>query len=206
MTLELVRGIPFNLHPPGEAVSDAIRRTGDFFEAEILDYLRDYFPEHGTILDIGANIGNHSIYFANFLKYRQILAFEPIPANYILLTENCAFYNAFYPFKFGITDKEKLLRIEPNISNMGASEVRLDGSVEVIGIPLDLLSLYDVTLLKIDVEWHEPEVISGAANLIRKNKPLILIEDVRNEYGGLLTDYKLIKGWPEHRTYLWGTV
>lgn len=199
----LIRGVELSLHPEGEALSDHIRDRNDFFEVEILEYIKGNFPVHGTIVDIGANIGNHSAYFASFLKYRQILAFEPVPANYILLTKNCAHYRGFYPFKFGITNQEKMLQIEPNRGNMGASEVREGGSVEVIGIPLDRMALYDVSLVKIDVEWHEPEVLQGAYATIQKNKPLILIEDVRDEYGRLLPDYTKIGSWPEHRTYLY---
>lgn len=199
----LIRGVELELHPEGEALSDHIRVKNEFFECETLDYIKDNFPHQGTIVDIGANIGNHSAYFANFLEYRQILAFEPVPANYILLVKNCAYYRSFYPFKFGITNQEKPLRIEPNRSNMGASEVSAEGSLEVIGLPLDRFGLYDVTLMKIDVEWHEPEVLQGAYATIQKNRPMILIEDAKEEYGKLLPDYQLLKAWPEHRTYLY---
>jgi len=199
----LIRGVNLNLHPIGEALSDHIRRENDFFEAEILDFIRDNFPTHGTILDVGANIGNHSAYFANFLNYRQIVAFEPVPENYVLLVQNCAYYNGFYPFKWAVTDKDTSLRISPKFDNMGASFVNREGTLEVVGVPLDNLSLYDVTLLKIDVEWHEPEVLAGARALIEKNRPLILIEDTKDEYADLFPNYRKIKGWPQHGTYLY---
>lgn len=198
-----IRGIELKLHPEGEALSDHIRRENDFFEAEILDFIKSNFPVHGTIVDIGANIGNHSTYFARFLKYRQILAFEPVPANYVLLAANCAYYNGFYSFKFGITNQEKMLHVFQKFDNMGASMVHEEGTIEVIGIPLDRFSLYDVTLIKIDVEWHEPEVLQGAYATIQRNKPLILIEDVRDEYAELLPDYEKIQSWPQHGTYLY---
>ena len=198
-----IRGVNLKLHPEGEALSDHIRRENDFFESHILDFIRDNFPVHGTILDVGANVGNHSAYFANFLKYRQILAFEPIPDNYILLVQNCAFYRAFYPFKFAISNQEQLIHLTPNKANMGASMVTPDGEIEVIAIPLDLLNLYDCTLIKLDVEYHEPKVLLGAYKTIEKNKPLILIEDSAEEYAKLLPDYDCIQGWDEDRTYLY---
>lgn len=199
-----IRGIPFELHPQGEMFSDAIRRDEDFFEAEILDYIADNYPVHGTIVDIGANIGNHSLFFCNKLQYRQILAFEPVPDNYILLTINCARYRGFYPFKFALDSHIGLVNIAPQHSNMGASFVSPEGTIEVVAIPLDLFSLYDCTLIKIDVELYEPEVLRGAYLTISKNRPLILIEDANQEYGHLLPDYKMIKAWPEHKTYLYG--
>lgn len=201
--MELIRGIPFELHPAGEALSDHIRREKDFFEAEILDYIKDNFPIHGTIVDIGANIGNHSIFFAKFLQYRQILAFEPVPDNYILLTLNCARFQGFYPFKLALGSENKIVNIAPNWENMGASMVDKDGKLEIMAIPLDLISLYDCTLIKIDVEYYEPEVLKGAYLTIQKNKPLILIEDVKEEYSALLPDYECIRQWKEHGTYLY---
>lgn len=199
----MIRGVELELHPEGEALSDHIRREKDFFEAPILDYIRNNFPVHGTILDIGANIGNHSVYFANFLKYRQILAFEPIPENYVLLTINCAHYTGFYPFKFAISKQECLIRLRPNKTNMGASMIDPEGPVEVISLPLDRLSLYDCTLIKLDVEYHEPEVLLGAYVTLQKNKPLILIEDSAQEYAKLLPDYDCIMGWEEEKSYLY---
>lgn len=198
-----IRGVNLELHPVGEALSDHIRLKGDFFEAQILDFIGDNFPVHGTILDVGANIGNHSAYFAKFLQYRQLLAFEPVPENYILLVQNCAYYKSFYPFKFALSDHERLIRIEPNKSNMGASQIKDDGSVEVLAIPLDWFCLYDCTLIKLDVEYHEPKVLFGAQNTIQKNKPLILIEDSAKEYEPLLPDYDCIMGWEEEKTYLY---
>ena len=62
------------------------------FEGEELDILFDFLePLHssfraGTALDIGANIGNHSIYFAD--HFRTILAFEPNPTAFALLSFN----------------------------------------------------------------------------------------------------------------------
>lgn len=202
----LLRGAELKLHEFGEALSEHIRRENDYFEAEILDYIQGNFPVHGTIVDIGANIGNHSLYFARYLKYRQILAFEPVPDNYILLVSNVARYNGFYPFKFAISNQEKLIHLRPNRTNMGASEVIENpesSDVEVIALPLDRFSLYDVTLMKIDVEWHEPQVLQGAYTTIEKNKPLILIEDSNKEYEKLLPHYECIMAWDHHKTYLY---
>lgn len=41
-----------------------------------------------TVLDVGANIGNHSLVFS--LHAKQVYAFEPIPAIFDLLQNNIA--------------------------------------------------------------------------------------------------------------------
>jgi len=51
-----------------ESVSNHLRQKKDFFESTTLDYLRDRHKIQKVIIDAGANIGNHSVYFANFLK------------------------------------------------------------------------------------------------------------------------------------------
>jgi FkbM family methyltransferase len=187
-----------------EALSDHIRATGDFFEAEILDYIRDKYPDHRTIVDIGANIGNHSVYFANFLKYEAILAFEPLAENFELLKRNLVKYEGIGAVQNAVGNYTGVAHMTKNISNMGAGEIQENGEIPVPIIALDRIGLQDVTLMKIDVEWYEPQVLEGAQDTIFKCKPLILIEDANNAYGPLLPDYELIKAWPHHKTYLYG--
>jgi len=204
----LIRGLPMEVHQTGELLSNHILREQDFFEAEILDYLRDNHPEHTTIIDIGANIGNHTLYFARYLQYQQIIAFEPLQENWELLVKNCRQYRKILYMRNALTDSAKRLTIRPNRGNMGASEVvevAQEGDVTVDGYPLDyfLPVILDCTLIKIDVEWHEPQVIMGAQQVIQTFHPLILIEDARKEYGPLLPDYECIKEWDHHKTYLY---
>src|SRR5688500_13427209 len=103
-----------------------------------------------------------------------------------------------------ISDRGGTARITPHLDNMGASQISEYGEIEIPCVPLDYLMFDDVTLIKIDVEWHEPFVLRGAAATIQRNKPLILIEDAAGDYGNLLPDYKLLKAWKDHKTYLYG--
>ena len=64
-----------------------------------------------------------------------------------------------------------------------------------------------ITLLKIDVEWHEPQVLKGAERVLREDKPLVLIEDTDRQYEKLFPEnYKLLYEWKHHNTYLYGVV
>lgn len=197
-----IRGIEIHLHER-EDLSDHIRREKDFFEADILDYLKDYHPVHETIIDIGANIGNHSVYFANYMKYSLLAAFEPIPANYNLLIQNLTGSKHIQLYNFAVADKRGTLRLSPDTDNMGASKVREDGSIEVRAMTIDSCYFDNVTLMKIDVEGYEPYVLEGAKDTIFRSHPLILIEDWKGTYGKLLPDYEIEKAWPEHSTYLY---
>jgi FkbM family methyltransferase len=205
-----LRNKPFYIHDD-EDLSNAIARNGDYWEADILDYLAYYFPKHEVILDVGANIGNHAVYFARFLDYFRIYCFEPDPLNFHVLGENIEsllsmdFERKVRLHNNAISDVKPftLMHLALNRSNWGAHEIQQQG-ITVEALPLDFFAFpLPVTLMKIDVEWHEPEVLRSAENLIKKDKPLILIEDANNEYGALLPEYELIQAWDHHKTYLY---
>jgi len=196
-----IRGIEINLHP-NERLSNYHRQTHDFFEPELLDFIRKQHNKQKVIVDVGANIGNHAIYFANFLKYEELICFEPIPDNFELLKQNLSYPNIKL-FQLALSDKETTIKMTPNSRNMGASKVEVDGTVDIEAITLDSLNLKDVTLLKIDVERHEPFVLAGAKKTIDRCHPLILIEDRYLRYEKLLPGYVLEKGWPQYMTYLY---
>ena len=197
----MLRGVEICLHKK-EQLSDHIRREKDFFEANILDYIRDNYPRQHTIVDAGANIGNHVAYFSNFLKYDSIYAFEPIPDNFKLLKLNSDKPNIKI-FNKALSYKNETLKMAPNPVNMGASRVRRYGKVKVDAIAIDSLKLSDVTLLKIDVEDSEAYVIAGAKETINRSHPLILLEDKNGKYAKLLDGYILEKAWPKQYTYLY---
>lgn len=196
-----VRGINLCLHEH-EQLSNHIRRENDFFEANILDYIKEKYPVQKTIVDAGANIGNHTSYFANFLKYASIVCFEPIPDNFRLLEENSNYPNIKL-YQSALSNKQETLKMSPNHRNMGASRVNRNGVVDVEAVALDSLNLQDVSLLKIDVEDSEVYVLEGAKETIRRCHPRILLEDKDGKYGKLLTGYVLEKAWPDQCTYLY---
>lgn len=197
-----IRGIEIELHP-NEDFSNHIRRETDFFESEILDFLQDYHHHQDIILDIGANIGNHSVFFANFLSYTSIICFEPILANFELLKRNMAPYENIGLVNSALGDFTGELHMSPNFDNMGAGHVDTNGDIIVKTTSLDRLHIDNVSLMKIDVEEHEPEVLMGAKETIFRCHPLILIEDWHDSYAALLPDYELEKGWPHHQTFLY---
>ena len=202
-----LRGIPLTVWD-GEALSNSIVRNNDFWESDILDYLQRNFKDQKTIIDVGANIGNHSVYFANFLNYEEILAFEPDCDNYHVLEENLIGYHDIKLAHMAASNRTGKAKLALNRDNYGAHEINDEGGEEIDCITLDKMQMFfkePVTLLKIDAEWHEPQVLEGAEEIIFKYHPLILIEDTESKYGPLLEEkgYSLYEAWPQHGTYLW---
>lgn len=204
MAEEEARGTErLTLHPPGDWVSDEIRRTGRWFEQDILEAVADRVKP-GTFIDAGAHLGNHTVYLALHTAHEVILAFEPWPENYALLLANTYRLSRVRPYPYALSDRHGTVRL---LEDANRGHVRVDpaGRQTAMAIRLDSLMLDDVTLLKIDVEGHEPAVLRGAQRTIESCRPLVLIEDWTGHYGDLLPGYELIEEWgTKHQTYLFG--
>lgn len=199
-----LREVKLELHPPPDYVSDLIRETGDFHEAAILDAIVSRIRP-GLIVDAGAMIGNHAAYFATFVRGATVEAFEPVPANFRLLWDLALRIPSINPRRMALSDHFGNVRLLTEPGNLGHSQISPDGEIGALATPLDSYRFADVSLLKIDVEGHEREVLAGARQTIERWHPLVLIEDWPGEgYGELLSGYRLAAEWQEaHQTYLY---
>lgn len=71
-----------------DEIFSLIGKDDRFFEQSILDAWLPFAQQSKTILDVGANLGNHSIYFAAKTNASQIISFEPCKPSYDLLVHN----------------------------------------------------------------------------------------------------------------------
>jgi FkbM family methyltransferase len=168
------RTIAINIYDQPEYISNILQINKEFYEFYVLRYIKKMYPKHNTIVDVGANIGNHAKYFTNFLEHELIYCFEPYVANYNLLKKNIADQKVIaYNCALGaIRGKCKI--IEPKENNSGMIKV-VDGN-DVDIMPLDNFNIENVTLIKIDVEGAEYNVLLGAMRTILKYRPPIFIE------------------------------
>lgn len=204
--VNLLDGESLYIHDGGDLFSGAIERDKDYYERDILDYVANKYPKQEAILDIGANIGNHALYFSKYLDYSSLICFEPIHDNFVLLNQNMRGVPSVHLRQEAVGEKRQTVRMSINRDNMGACEVNPDGTevVQMVRVD-DLLLKQRVSLMKIDVEWYEPKVLEGAVSIIAEDHPLILIEDSNRSYADILIKlgYILEKGWLDHRTYLY---
>lgn len=141
----------------------------------------------GTCLDIGANIGNHSVFFSKLFK--QVIAFEPHPFAYRLLNLNTESFSNIFVNKFGLSNKKQKAQFYTYCGNVGGSSM-VKG--ECAGIEKTLLDVYalddiierkdTIKFVKIDVEGHELEVIEGGKELFSFYHPLVLFEQQVNDF------------------------
>ena len=198
-----LRGKSFYIHD-NDDLSGAIERNKDYWESDILDYIKLHYPVQKSIVDVGANIGNHSFYFANYLSYDSIFCFEPIEDNFLLLLMNMTQFPNLALLNAAASSKTGKLSMRLDSQNSGSHTISDEGSVEIQALTIDrVVPMEDVTLLKIDAEGHEPEILDGASDTLYRCRPLILMEDGDKYCEFLPEEYKLVASWEHHRTYMY---
>jgi FkbM family methyltransferase len=137
-----------------------------------------------TALDLGANIGNHSLFFSDF--FEQVHAFEPNERTFKILRLNAELVNNVHCHQVGLSDRVCNASLRVNKANLGASRVvstQDPSTVEVKLVTLDSVveGLKDIRLIKVDVEAHDYAALVGAKHTIITHKPIILFEQIEED-------------------------
>ncbi len=164
---------------------DAIQKfhcLGQFYEEEELEIIRRWFRPGSVFCDIGANIGNHSLFALKFLRAAQSILFEPNPAAIAILRSNLELNGLtqradFTNIGFGLSDAAASgLAISAPGRNMGAGKlVEGDGTLQTLRGD-DALTGRQVDFIKIDVEGMELRVLAGLKETLTRCRPLIFVE------------------------------
>ena len=177
-----------------------IAASNNFYELDLLEYIYDlkgYILSSGcknVIVDVGANIGNHSIFFSAFLA-DHLVAVEPNPDVLPVLRKNLSRNIDSYTLcEHAVGEREGTgsIKVPDNMGeNIGAAQLdhqAIDGDIEIVTLDSVLTSLKDcksdslsVALIKIDVEGMEPQVLGGALETIGKHRPHIFVEAATKE-------------------------
>lgn len=152
------------------------------YEKEIIDDIRSELSSEKTFLDIGSNIGQHSLLLAPYCK--QIFAYEPIPLIYteFLNSIKANGYKNIVLQNTAIGAREENRKIYFHIGNSGASsflknrENNPEILVKINTLASTLPKNQEFHVVKIDVEGFEAVVILGNKEIFLKNRPTIFLE------------------------------
>lgn len=154
----------------------------------LIGWLQQVEPEifAGEALDIGANIGNHALFFSEFFK--KVIAFEPNNRTFRVLSLNKELVDNIECHELGLSDYDGEAQLLAPIGHLGCSAIvdTAGANIQKIRIrKLDSMAddLDKVRLVKIDVEGHEFQVLLGAKNVIAKHRPIILFEQHQSDFG-----------------------
>ena len=160
----------------------------------MLEDIRERIGNNKIIVDVGANIGNHTVYFAKICKAKQVYSFEPQKNIFDILQKNLEINNIdnkVKAYNMGAGKEHFYASIDVlDTNNYGMSKINKmnKGSVEINSLDSLLLKEVEgVDMIKIDVEGMELDVLDGAKEILKKYKPIIYIEAGTNrEFDGIV--------------------
>ena len=176
-----VSGFTYAIYLPNaghDHIQKMIAETGVPYELQLLQDIISRTVPGDTVVDVGANVGNHTLYLA--AHGRNVIAIEPNPQLSQAIRQSVA--------RNKMEDRVEVIcaacgreagRGRLNIkdaSNLGMTKVELGtGDVEVTTLDT-LIKDQSVAVLKIDTEGMEAEVLSGARDVLARCTPAIYSE------------------------------
>lgn len=172
--------------PGGELMSWLLESKGTYSTSDLLVMMAS--NESGIFVDIGANIGWHSI--AGYYHFSKVIAFEPYSKNRQILERNLA-HNTCHTVTIAsnaISDKKSTGTLYLDETNCGNNTVdAINTSIfgdteEIVTTDLDSyfneneISTSNVSCIKIDIQGYEIKALHGMQEIIEKSKPVIIIE------------------------------
>jgi FkbM family methyltransferase len=154
--------------------------SGRFYEEEELAIIRRFYTG-GTFVDVGANVGNHSVYAALALNAPKVISFEPGPLAGKLFDINILLNNLAGTVErhaVGLSKSAGTAKIGfAQLHNLGSTQLeRAEGGGLVLMRGDDMLNGAEVGLIKIDTEGMEMEVLDGLSETVAAHRPALFVE------------------------------
>jgi FkbM family methyltransferase len=172
----------------------------EWWEIFMLSYFKKYYRPNSNVIDIGGNVGTHTLLLSEIISPKsKIYVFEPVYADIIKmnvdenhLEDHVIIYNE------GIGSKNETLTVPIYPRNC----VRNFGRLSLINhetelttylspslikkcktkmtpikvVTLDSKGLTNISIIKIDVEGMELQVLEGAMETIQRERPVLFME------------------------------
>jgi lipopolysaccharide transport system ATP-binding protein len=193
---------PMLVYKDDEVIGKSLIESGSFQENKISDVILflkvNYDFEPKVFVDIGANIGTHSIYSLKNSIFENAICFEPNEDNFKLLQSNFILNNVE---KFGKLEKIALsnfsgeIEMELSKSNRGDHRIKAKSTRLSFGEEMDRIydkvnvvtideytrqneSDWSKSLVWMDTQGHEGFIFSGGSEFFKsiKSSPFIVAE------------------------------
>lgn len=164
---------------------------GTFYEAEELALIARHF-DGGVFVDVGANIGNHTVYALKFLGAEKVIAFEPNPEAARLLAINLALNGLTGKVDHrlaGLSDRATSAElVAPGHKDLGSTRLALRDNTHpdapsgehrpcaVVTGDEALASEPQIAMIKIDTEAMELQVLGGLTRTLSHHRPKLFVE------------------------------
>lgn len=153
------------------------------YERDVVSVIEGVTSPGSTVIDIGANIGAHALRFASRVgRTGRVFAFEPMPFAFAKLERNVSLndFPQLEIFRIALSDQTaagQQVRFRSSWASTGERRPEsalvdvetLDGWCGRHGDP-------DVQVIKLDVDGHEHQVVTGGLRTIERCRPVMLVE------------------------------
>jgi FkbM family methyltransferase len=143
-----------------------------------------------VVLDVGANIGNHSMHFST--QFDQVISFEPSERNGWIFKANLELNNItnILFIEKGLSDVAGFIELGNDFNKLDTNNgfdpnavlatYKINPKMIEIAIGDTEIESFNLTenigMIKVDVEGLEPKVIKGLTGTIVKHKPIVFWE------------------------------
>jgi len=169
-----------------------------YYDRLVLGFLREFVQrlkrthsDHPVFYDIGANIGNHTVFLLDL--FERVYCFEPNPKALEVLNANVAAFPQVRIFPVGLSNEDAELSFTTgSASNLGNAHIVAPDEASAATAKISVRNgdrfigdqdLAPPALIKIDVEGHEAEVIAGLEATIKQHRPAIVLEILARALG-----------------------
>jgi len=159
-----------------------------FHEFHEFLFLHKFLSPDMVFVDIGANLGEYSLFAAKRVKRGKVLAFEPLPTMNSLLEENIKLneLSNVVISKYGLSNNNGVLpiheieNVHEGLSTFYPGERKIKQRIEVplkaFDLEFDNFGVNRIDFIKIDIEGGELNALLGARNSISRFKPVVMVE------------------------------
>jgi len=169
-------------------IGQSIKNYGEWSQGE-LDLCKQFLIPNDVVIEVGSNIGSHTLALSKTVSKGRVYAFEPQNVIFQNLCANMSINSIpnCFCFNAALSDKknEELyypmfdFNVEQNFGAMSLEKEQYKSYKRARVDTLDNMfsNLNRLKLLKTDAEGMEVKVLKGGLDLIKRTKPVLYVEN-----------------------------
>jgi FkbM family methyltransferase len=186
---------------------------GRWYDLGTQSLMLSFIQSGGVVIDVGANRGMFALTASGLVGDKgQVICFEPNPTCVSLLQREIAFNGikniVIHQFALGNRTDELILSIPVYNSGQGTFSCTLYAKEMThkvrsqVKIGDELLTLGQLSFLKIDVEGFEADVVKGLFKTIQQHRPIIVTEINHRHLESCGSSFKELKALMNELSYI----
>lgn len=202
-TISVGNGRTFKMYSYGDVVENELfwgfGTTWEQLSLRLWQRLAEISP--GLILDIGSNTGVYALMAQACRPKAMVIAFEPVRRIADRLERNVTLNSyAIHVERLAVSDRSGTATFhDAGGDNAYSGSLEEEQKGNSIAYPVEIISIDEyfrnrslppVSLIKLDVEMHEPAALRGMAGMLQRDRPALLVEVLRPEIGAAI-DHEL---------------